>query len=82
MLHDERCVKEESCRQGGLDAADSLPIHRAEVHAERKTDLEKDVLCQDVREGTHDIGVMLDPTKAGLDVIGMGHDVIIGVRDA
>ena len=62
-----------------MDEADGLPVCRAEISAECETNLEEEVLCQDVREGTHDIEVVLDLVEAGFHVIGMDHDVVIWV---
>jgi molybdenum cofactor biosynthesis enzyme len=64
-----------------IACVDGLPVCWDEIRTECETDLEEEVLRQDVREGIHNIGVMLDLAKAGFDVIGMDHDVIVQVCD-
>ena len=65
------------------ESEDSDGIHEmpSAVGAECETNLEDEVLCQDVQEGTYDVGVELDLAKVGFDVIGMDHDVGVRVCD-
>jgi hypothetical protein len=51
----------------------------AEVRSECEADLEEQVVRQYVREGACHIGMMLDLSEAGFDVIGVNDNVVVGV---
>ena len=73
-------IKEEPFHKSGLDVANSLPIGGAEVGAESKANLEEQVFSKDVREYSRYAGVVLDLSKAQLDIIGMDDNVIVWVQ--
>ena len=75
----KRVVEKQALCQCRLGVPDGLPIGRAEIHAEREANLQKKVVGQDVREGTCNVGMVLDLAKARLDVIGMHDNVVVGV---
>jgi hypothetical protein len=58
---------------------DSFPIGGAKAGAKCKAYLEEQVVRQDVGEGAHHIGVMLDLVEAGLDLIGMDDTVVVEI---
>ena len=74
-------IKEQAFSQYGLDVADSLSVC-CEVSGKCLANLEEEILDQNIRERTCNVGVVLDPAKAGFDVIGMDNDVGIWEHDA
>ena len=64
-----------------MDAPDGFPVSGTEVGAECEANLEEQVVCQDVREGPGNIGMMFYLTEARFDIIGMDNNVVCGVRD-
>ena len=82
MLLDKRVVLKERLRKLLSNVAHNLPIGWAEVGTEREATLEKQEISQDVGKSSHDVRVVLQLTETTLDVVGMQHDVTVGVRDA
>jgi hypothetical protein len=78
---DQGGVREEPLGKGGLDVPDGFPVGGTEVSAECKANVEEQVVCQDVREGPGNIGMMFYLMEVQFDVIGMEDNVISGVRD-
>ena len=68
--------------QTGLCLAHSFPVSGAEVCSKGLPYLKEEVPSQDIQEGPNDVRVVLDLAEAGLDVIGMDHDVVMWVHDA
>jgi hypothetical protein len=57
-------VREEPLGKGGLDAFDGFPVGGAEVGAKCEANLEEQVVCEDVREGPGNIGMLFYLVKA------------------
>ena len=68
--------------KNGLYLVHGFLVTRAEICAEGLAYLKEQVFGQDVREGPNNIGVVLDLEEAGLDNIGVDHDVVEWVCDA
>ncbi len=72
---------EQSLCQSSLCLAHSFPVSGAEVCSKGLPYLKEEVLGQHMQYGPNDVGVVLDLVEAGLDVIGMDHNVVLWVHD-
>ena len=77
---DEQGVMEELHVQGGLDLSDCIPVGWAEIGAESKSYLEKEVLCKDMQEGPNYVRVMICLAKAGFGIIGVDDNVFMQIK--
>ena len=75
-------IMEQALCQSGLCLAHSFPVSKAEVCSEGLLYLKEEVFGQDIQEGPNDAWVVLDLAGAGLDIIGVDHNVIVWVCDA